>query len=372
MGLVLLHCARRLALAGGYLPIRKSTRIMGGGASKGLPNDLKPSLGMLAVRADLQYKKRLNLSRQKKREVAELCKQGSEARARSLTEYLIAEDYMMETLSAIQWSAELLKSRLSLLEAGDEPRPEVAPQVAALLHAATIGAGNDVPELAHCTKLLSRRYAKAWAKRVAACPAEIVDAGVLRLLTQARAPPPAVLVDLYLHEIAKAHGVTWHSPKSLPSVPLRPPPSSACLPSEDVKAQTPDADDALVARLQQLQARNVASAPTETCEIGDEERSTAAPRQQISVMGSPPGDEPAPTMQPQLSTATDSPSAELLVGPPGAQFATIASNDGVDAVEVIERPVWRRRQPDPSEEPLEARLGLLRDWTFSSAAGTPG
>ena len=355
---------------------------MGGGMSKSnaaAPTDLKPALGLLSIRADVLRKKRLNLARQDKREASTLLQQGSDARAKALAERIIREDYALESLQAVQWAGEMLKSRMGLLAAAAEPKPEVAAFAAAIIHAADSGRFEELPELKRCRDLFAKRFSKAWLKRVAAEPAATIDESLLMMLTNSQAPPPSQLIDLYLIEIAKANGVAWsNAPTNLPRVPMGLPvgQSVGAGSAGGGAGSGDDLDAQLAARLEKLKYGESSSAPppvSQPAQAAPEPPEVSAPPvppEPIAPPESsppPPAEEappPPPPPQPaQLAQPAPEPPSMISAGVAGAQFQFAVMNDSGEGVtELIERTKAWRRMDEPQEDPLGARLGELRDW----------
>ena len=128
---------------------------------------------------------------------------------------VVSTDYLIEMIDIVQWSADWLHGRVAMLDFCDQPPPPAAPVCAALQLAYKSGLLESLKELQQVNKILTRRLNRSWAKRMP----EMADANIYRLFEQAKAPPSAQVVDLYLLEVAKANDIQWkNAPGDLPNV----------------------------------------------------------------------------------------------------------------------------------------------------------
>ncbi|KAL8659759.1 MAG: hypothetical protein Q9226_000255 [Calogaya cf. arnoldii] len=143
------------------------------------------------------------IAKQQRRQMAHLLEQGKEESARIRVENIIRSDITTELLEILELYCELLLARIGLLEP-KECDPGLEEAIKSIIHAAP---RTDVKELQQARQLLVEKYGKDFAlEAVENSDGKVAERVVKKLKVE---PPDAVLVDLYLKEIAKTYGVDW-------------------------------------------------------------------------------------------------------------------------------------------------------------------
>ncbi|KAH7105169.1 regulator of Vps4 activity in the MVB pathway-domain-containing protein [Auriculariales sp. MPI-PUGE-AT-0066] len=172
----------------------------------------KVQLRLAVQRLRVLEEKKASLAKMARREIATLLEGGREETARYKVEGMFHEDVYLELLELMELYCELLIARFSMLDmcAGNrEPDPAVAEGVAAIVHAAP---RTELKELHVLREMLMHKFGRDYAIAVMENRNGIVPARVHSKL--AVGTPAPVLVNAYLHEIAKGYSVPWSPPAS--------------------------------------------------------------------------------------------------------------------------------------------------------------
>lgn len=175
----------------------------------------KTSLKMAISKLKFLQEKKTALTKQQRRQLADLLSAGKESSAKIRVENIIRDDIYIELLEYLELHCELLLARLSIIL--DTLRNEVDPNLKeAVLLVIYACHHTEVKELITLGELLKHRYGPEFVMAVqhntdgAYVPEKIVKRCAID-------PPSEVLVDLYLGEIAKTYGVPYLGLKVDPS-----------------------------------------------------------------------------------------------------------------------------------------------------------
>ncbi|KAL8750707.1 MAG: hypothetical protein Q9199_006896 [Rusavskia elegans] len=169
---------------------------------------LKVQLKLSISRLRMVQQKDTAIAKQQRRQMAHLLEQGKEESARIRVENIIRSDITTELLEILELYCELLLARIGLLEP-KECDPGLEEAIKSIIHAAP---RTDVKELQQARQLLVEKYGKDFAlEAVENSDGKVAERVVKKLKVE---PPDAVLVDLYLKEIAKTYGVDWPKAQS--------------------------------------------------------------------------------------------------------------------------------------------------------------
>ncbi|KAI4284628.1 MAG: hypothetical protein L6R38_001258 [Xanthoria sp. 2 TBL-2021] len=169
---------------------------------------LKVQLKLSISRLRMVQQKDTAIAKQQRRQMAHLLEQGKEESARIRVENIIRSDITTELLEILELYCELLLARVGLLEP-KECDPGLEEAIKSIIHAAP---RTDVKELQQARQLLVEKYGKDFAlEAVENSDGKVAERVVKKLKVE---PPDAVLVDLYLKEIAKTYGVDWPKAQS--------------------------------------------------------------------------------------------------------------------------------------------------------------
>ncbi|CAO1600634.1 Vacuolar protein sorting-associated protein ist1 [Xanthoria calcicola] len=171
--------------------------------SSSLVSKLKVQLKLSISRLRMVQQKDTAIAKQQRRQMAHLLEQGKEESARIRVENIIRSDITTELLEILELYCELLLARIGLLEP-KECDPGLEEAIKSIIHAAP---RTDVKELQQARQLLVEKYGKDFAlEAIENNDGKVAERVVKKLKVE---PPDAVLVDLYLKEIAKTYGVEW-------------------------------------------------------------------------------------------------------------------------------------------------------------------
>ncbi|XKL64690.1 hypothetical protein PGB90_004776 [Kerria lacca] len=167
---------------------------------------LKTNLRLAINRLKLLEKKKTELAQKSRKEIADYIAQGKYERAKIRVEHIIREDYMVEGLELIEMYCDLLLSRFGLIQQSKTVDPSLAEAISSLIWAAP-RIENDVTELKAISDLFLTKYGK---KYIEACRLESVDTISEKLKHKIGVqPPPKILVEKYLIEIAKNYNISY-------------------------------------------------------------------------------------------------------------------------------------------------------------------
>uniref|UniRef100_A0A5S6Q0S5 IST1 homolog n=1 Tax=Trichuris muris TaxID=70415 RepID=A0A5S6Q0S5_TRIMR len=168
---------------------------------------LKTNLRLAVNRLKLLEKRKTELAQKMRKDIAECISQGKEDRARIRVEHIIREDYSVEALELVEMLCELLLARFDLIQHMKMLDDGLEEPVNSILWAAP-RISTEVPELKEISDQLSIKYGRMF---VDACRenrfAKVNTKLLQKLSVQA---PSKVLVEKYMVEIAKSHGVEFN------------------------------------------------------------------------------------------------------------------------------------------------------------------
>ncbi|KAL8892416.1 MAG: hypothetical protein Q9205_004142 [Flavoplaca limonia] len=176
--------------------------------SSSVVSKLKVQLKLSISRLRMVQQKDTAIAKQQRRQMAHLLEQGKEESARIRVENIIRSDITTELLEILELYCELLLARIGLLEP-KECDPGLEEAIKSIIHAAP---RTDVKELQQARQLLVEKYGKEFAlEAIENSDGKVAERVVKKLRVE---PPEAMLVDLYLKEIAKTYGVDWPKGRS--------------------------------------------------------------------------------------------------------------------------------------------------------------
>lgn len=168
---------------------------------------LKTTLKMAISKLKFLQEKKTALTKQQRRQLADLLGAGKESSAKIRVENIIRDDIYIELLEYCELYCELLLARILIIL--DVHRTSVDPGLKeAVLLVMYSSHHTEIKELVMLGDMLRLKYGHEFASQVLAnenneyVPAKIVKRCDIE-------PPSEVLVDLYLTEIARAYGVPY-------------------------------------------------------------------------------------------------------------------------------------------------------------------
>lgn len=164
----------------------------------------KPQLKMAVQRIAMITNKHTQLIKRKKKEIAQILRDGREEKARIKTESVVRDDLRLEALDILSLLCELLHERMALITSLKECPEDMKQSVSTLIWAAP---RVEVPELAKVGKLFKAKYGKEFFLRAQRDAAGIVNPKVKSKLSVA--PPKSLLVLSYMKEIARSNNVDY-------------------------------------------------------------------------------------------------------------------------------------------------------------------
>lgn len=169
------------------------------------PTRLKTTLKMAISKLKFLQEKKTALSKQQRRQLADLLTAGKEVSAKIRVENIIRDDIYIELLEYCELYCELLSARVLLIL--DLLRPLDAGLKDAVLLVVYAAHYTEIKEMAALSEMLRVRYGPEFALKVS----ENVDDYVPQKIVSRCAiePPAEALVNLYLIEIARAYNVPY-------------------------------------------------------------------------------------------------------------------------------------------------------------------
>lgn len=171
------------------------------------PTRLKTTLKMAISKLKFLQEKKTALTKQQRRQLADLLGAGKESSAKIRVENIIRDDIYIELLEYCELYCELLLARILIIL--DVHRTTVDPGLKEAVLAVMYSSHHtEIKELASLGDMLRMKYGHEFASRVMAnenneyVPQKIVKRCGIE-------PPSEVLVDLYLMEIARAYEVPY-------------------------------------------------------------------------------------------------------------------------------------------------------------------
>lgn len=169
------------------------------------PMRLKTTLKMAVSKLKFLQEKKTALSKQQRRQLADLLTAGKEVSAKIRVENIIRDDIYIELLEYCELYCELLSARVLLIL--DLLRPLDAGLKDAVLLVVYAAHYTEIKEMTTLSEMLRARYGPEFALKVTEnadnyVPQKIVSRCAIE-------PPAEALVNLYLVEIARAYGVPY-------------------------------------------------------------------------------------------------------------------------------------------------------------------
>lgn len=164
----------------------------------------KPQLKMAVQRIAMITNKHTQLIKRKKKEIAQILRDGREEKARIKTESVVRDDLRLEALDILSLLCELLHERMALIASLKECPEDMKQSVSTLIWAAP---RVEVPELVKVAKLFKAKYGKEFFLRAQRDAGGIVNPKVKSKLSVT--PPKSLLVLSYMKEIARSNNVDY-------------------------------------------------------------------------------------------------------------------------------------------------------------------
>lgn len=168
---------------------------------------MKTTLRMAVSKLKFLQEKKTALTKQQRRQLADLLGSGKESSAKIRVENIIRDDIYIELLEYCELYCELLLARILIIL--DPQRPTVDPGLKeAVLLVLYSAHHTEIKELITLSEMLRMKYGHEFSSHVMAnenneyVPEKIVKRCGIE-------PPSETLVDLYLSEIARAYGVPY-------------------------------------------------------------------------------------------------------------------------------------------------------------------
>lgn len=168
---------------------------------------LRVNLRLTINRLKLLEKKKTELAQKARKEIADYLAIGKHERARIRVEHIIREDYLVEAMEILELYCDLLLARYGMIVNMKELDPGLAEAVSSLIWAAPRML--EVSELRVISKQLCAKYSKEYG--VLCRTNQIGTIGSQLMNKLSTKPPPRILVEQYLIEIAKSYNVPYET-----------------------------------------------------------------------------------------------------------------------------------------------------------------
>lgn len=167
---------------------------------------LKTSLRLSINRLKLMEKKKTELALKARKEIADYIQLNKYDRARIRVEHIIREDYMVEAMELIELYCDLLLARFGLIESMKYCDEGLVESVSTIIWASP-RLSTDCAELKTVSDQLVLKYGKEFGQQARSNANHTVNERLIHKLSPD--PPPKVLVERYLIEIAKNYNVPF-------------------------------------------------------------------------------------------------------------------------------------------------------------------
>lgn len=167
---------------------------------------LKTSLRLSINRLKLMEKKKTELAMKARKEIADYIQLNKYDRARIRVEHIIREDYLVEAMELIEMYCDLLLARFGLIETMKYCDEALVESVSTVIWAAP-RLSSDCLELKAVADQLVFKYGKEFGQQSRSNSNNTVNERLIHKLSPD--PPPKVLVERYLIEIAKNYNVPF-------------------------------------------------------------------------------------------------------------------------------------------------------------------
>ncbi|KAI5968487.1 IST1 [Candida theae] len=168
------------------------------------PLRLKTNLKMAISKLKFTQEKKVALTKQQRRQLAELLKAGKESSAKIRVENIIRDDIYIELLEFLELYCELLLARLNMVLDRPTCDPSLLEAVSSLIYSAQ---NSDLKELVAIRDILIYKYGTEFGKAALENEGGHVPEKIVRRCGVE--PPSEDLVNMYLVEIALAYGVPY-------------------------------------------------------------------------------------------------------------------------------------------------------------------
>lgn len=175
-------------------------------SSKPNYSKLKTNLRLVINRLQLKSKKKAELAQKSRKEIADFIANNKIERAKIKVEQIIREDYLVEAIEMLENYCEILISRFGLLENSKAVDPSLAEAISSVIWV-TPRLEAEIKELKDISVVFSTMYGKQY---IDACRQEAVETISEKIKHKMGIqPPPKILVEKYLIEIAKMYEVPY-------------------------------------------------------------------------------------------------------------------------------------------------------------------
>ncbi|CAD1813288.1 unnamed protein product [Candida parapsilosis] len=165
---------------------------------------LKTNLKMAISKLKFTQEKKVALTKQQRRQLAELLKTGKESSAKIRVENIIRDDIYIELLELLELYCELLLARLNMILDRPACDPSLLEAVSSLIYAAH---STDLKEIVAIRDILIYKYGAEFGKEALENKEGHVPEKIVRRCGVE--PPSEDLVNMYLVEIALAYSVPY-------------------------------------------------------------------------------------------------------------------------------------------------------------------
>lgn len=164
------------------------------------PSRLKTSLKMAISKLQFIQEKKSALTKQQRRQLADLLNQGKESSAKIRVENIIRDDIYIELLEFLELYCELVLARISLITDQSTCDESLLEAVHSIIYSAP---HTELKELTQIRELLILKFGPEFGKKAIDNEENLVPEKIIK---RCKVPPPSSeLINLYLCEIAKAY-----------------------------------------------------------------------------------------------------------------------------------------------------------------------
>ncbi|XP_057304702.1 IST1 homolog [Hydractinia symbiolongicarpus] len=167
---------------------------------------LKTSLRLSINRLKLMEKKKTEMALKARKEISDFIQANKFDRARIRVEHIIREDYLVEAMELIEMYCDLLLARFGLIESMKYCDEGLVEAVSTIIWAAP-RLSADCQELRTVTEQLTFKYGKEFGQQARSNTNNTVNERLIHKLSPD--PPPKILVERYLIEIARNYNVPF-------------------------------------------------------------------------------------------------------------------------------------------------------------------
>jgi len=167
---------------------------------------LKTNLRLVINRLKMMEKKKTELAQKARKEIADYITVNKYDRARIRVEHIIREDYLVEAMELVELYCDLLLARFGLIESMKHCDEGLVEAVSTVLWA-TPRLSSDCAELNGVSEQLIYKYGKEFGQQARSNTNNTVNEKLIHKLSPD--PPPKLLVERYLIEIARNYNVDF-------------------------------------------------------------------------------------------------------------------------------------------------------------------